>query len=279
MSTLSNSSPRKRWENFRALTRERMKGVSLFLSFFPIWNWIYQTERDTAPRASLSKAPLFVYLSARGSALQGRAEKSGSAKGSESTADGPSDKAPCLPNLSPLTRVRGMPRRSGCCSSSAATWQTGSPRPPFPRWSFKSFRVRRVPLLRDERLYHHESRFVLIASKNSTPLLIPLDRHRAYPVDPVDVFLSPSIAREGWIYIYEWLMLQIAKRRRKRDNHARSESLYYLLYANNKQTRINLHRAVSRKVTNIVIGGSSWKWLVVVSHVDFYKLSGYPCAC
>lgn len=190
MPVLSNSSPRKRSENFGAPTWAcgRHLSFSLFLSHLKLnlSKWKRYGAKSVALKGSTFRLPL------RGGALQGRARVDRQ-EDRRAPADGPSDKTPCLLNLSPLTRVRGVPRRSGCCSSPAATWQTGSPRLLFPRWSFKSFRVRRVrpprSLLRDERLHHHESRFVLIAS---TPLLTSLDRHR---VDPVDVFLSVDRSR------------------------------------------------------------------------------------
>jgi len=79
----------------------------------------------------------FVYLSAA-ARCEGR-DREWAAEGPESTADGPSDKASCLSNLSPPTGVRGVPRRSGCCSS-PATWQTGSPRLLFPHDRLKAFK-------------------------------------------------------------------------------------------------------------------------------------------
>lgn len=188
MPVLSNSSPRKRSENFGAPTWAGGRlSFFLFLSHLKLnlSKWKRYGAESVVLKGSTFRLPL------RGSALQGRTRVDRQ-EDRRAPADGPSDKTPCLPNLSPLTRVRGVPRRSGCCSSPAATWQTGSPRLLFPRWSFKSFQVRRVrapprSLLRDERLHHHESRFVLIASTPTS-----LDRHR---VDPVDVFLSVDRSR------------------------------------------------------------------------------------
>lgn len=47
-----------------------------------------------------NKAPLFVYLFAAACCM---VDQSGPQKGRRAPADGPSDKAPCLPNLSPPT--------------------------------------------------------------------------------------------------------------------------------------------------------------------------------
>lgn len=66
-----------------------------------------------AKSVALPRAPLFVRLARSNGGARCRVDPEWVAEGPESTADGPSDKAPCLPNLSPPTGVRGCPEEVG----------------------------------------------------------------------------------------------------------------------------------------------------------------------